>query len=39
MDLARKHGALVHTDAAQAAGRIPVDMQALGVDFVTLSAH
>jgi cysteine desulfurase len=39
MELARKHGALVHIDAAQAAGRIPLDMQALGVDFLTLSAH
>lgn len=37
--LARKHGALVHTDAIQAAGRIPVDIAALGVDFLTLSAH
>jgi len=37
--LARKFGALVHTDAIQAAGRIPVDIAALGVDFLTLSAH
>lgn len=37
--LARRHGALVHTDAIQAVGRIPVDIAALGVDFLTLSAH
>jgi len=37
--LARRFGALVHTDAIQAAGRIPVDIAALGVDFLTLSAH
>lgn len=37
--LARKHGALVHTDAVQAFGRIPVDIQKLGVDFLTLSSH
>jgi cysteine desulfurase len=37
--LAREHGLLVHTDAVQAAGRAAVDMRALGVDFLTLSAH
>lgn len=37
--LARRFGALVHTDAIQAAGRIPVDVAALGVDLLTLSAH
>ncbi|MDJ0948472.1 MAG: cysteine desulfurase family protein [Alphaproteobacteria bacterium] len=37
--IAKAHGALVHCDAVQAAGRIPVDMAALGVDLVTLSAH
>ncbi len=39
MALARQHGALVHTDAVQAAGRLQLDMQQLGVDFMTLSAH
>jgi len=33
------HGALVHTDAAQAAGRIAVDVRALGVDLLSLSSH
>lgn len=37
--LAKNHGALVHCDAVQAAGRIAVDIAALGVDFMTLSAH
>jgi len=29
----------VHTDATQAAGRVPVELQALGVDFLSLSSH
>ena len=37
--LARKYGAMIHCDAVQAAGRIPVDMTALGVDFLTISSH
>lgn len=32
-------GVLVHTDAVQAAGRIPADLRAWGVDLLTLSAH
>lgn len=36
---ARARGALVHTDAVQAAGKIPIDVAALGVDLLTLSAH
>lgn len=37
--LAHRCGALFHCDATQAAGRIPVDMKALGIDFLTLSSH
>ena len=37
--IAHSHGALVHSDAVQAAGRIPLDMDALGIDLMTLSAH
>lgn len=37
--IAARHGALVHTDAAQAVGRIPVDYGDLGVDLMSLSAH
>lgn len=37
--LARRYGALVHTDAVQAAGKIDIDFKDLDVDFLTLSAH
>ena len=37
--IAREAGALVHTDAIQAVGRVPVDIYELGVDVLTLSAH
>ncbi len=37
--IAHEAGALVHCDAIQAAGRCPVDIGALGVDVLTLSAH
>ncbi|MEW5729634.1 MAG: cysteine desulfurase family protein [Pseudomonadota bacterium] len=38
-DVARRHGALVHCDACQAPGRVPVSLSDLGVDFLTLSGH
>jgi cysteine desulfurase len=37
--LARRHGALVHCDAVQAAGKIPIDADALGVHFLSISGH
>jgi cysteine desulfurase len=37
--VAHAHGALFHTDAVQAAGKIPLDLQALPVDLLSLSAH
>jgi len=37
--IAREAGASLFSDAAQAAGRIPVDFAALGADFMALSAH
>lgn len=37
--MAHELGAVVHTDAVQAAGKLPVDVQALGVDSLSLSAH
>jgi cysteine desulfurase len=38
---ARAHalGALVHTDAVQAVGKIPVDVREMGVDLLSVSAH
>jgi cysteine desulfurase len=37
--VARRVGALVHTDAAQSAGKIPVAVEALGVDLLSLAGH
>ncbi|MGE0454479.1 MAG: cysteine desulfurase family protein [Vicinamibacteria bacterium] len=36
---ARQAGAIVHTDAAQAVGKVPVDVGALGVDLLTIAGH
>ena len=37
--IARQRGVLFHTDAVQAAGQLTLDVQALGVDMLSLSAH
>jgi cysteine desulfurase len=37
--LAKSCGALVHVDAVQSAGKIPLDVKALGADLVSMSAH
>jgi len=37
--IAHEHGALMHTDAVQTAGKIRVDVRALGIDLLSLSAH
>lgn len=38
-NIARSHGALFHTDAVQVAGRLPIDVQHLPVDMLSLSSH
>lgn len=37
--LARARGALFHTDAVQAAGKIAIDVEELGIDLLTIAAH
>ena len=38
-DRAHKHGCVVHSDAVQSAGKIPVSVNELGVDLLSVSAH
>jgi cysteine desulfurase len=38
-DAARAHGALVHTDAAQSLGKVPVRVRELGVDLASIAGH
>lgn len=37
--IVREHGALFHVDAAQGAGKLPIDLTALPVDLMSFSAH
>ncbi len=38
-EIAHQHGALMHCDAAQAAGKMPINVDDWGVDLLSLSAH
>lgn len=38
-DIVKRHGGILVVDAVQAAGRMPVDLKALGADFLILSSH
>lgn len=37
--VAKKHGVLFHTDAVQAVGHVPIDVQEMNIDMLSLSAH
>jgi cysteine desulfurase len=38
-EIAHRHGALLHTDAAQSIGKIPVNVDQLGVDLLSIAGH
>lgn len=38
-EISHRHGAVFHTDAVQAVGHIPIDVQAMGIDMLSASAH
>ena len=38
-EIAHRHGAIMHTDAAQSVGKIPVNVEQLGVDLLSVAGH
>ena len=38
-DIAHRYGTIFHTDAVQAVGHIPIDVQTMGIDMLSASAH
>ena len=38
-EICKEHGVLFHTDAVQAVGKLPIDVQSFNVDYLTFSAH
>ena len=38
-DIARRHGVLFHTDAVQSVGSLPIDVEMMNIDMLSLSAH
>ncbi len=38
-EVAHKHGVIFHTDAVQAVGTVPIDVQELGIDMLSMSSH
>lgn len=39
VEIAHKHGSLIHIDAVQALGKMPIDFKAIGADYMSFSAH
>ncbi|MCA9539548.1 MAG: IscS subfamily cysteine desulfurase [Myxococcales bacterium] len=37
--ICKQRGVLFHTDAAQTAGKVPIDVEAMGIDLLSISAH